>query len=309
MTSTELVSIVLPTYNRANILERCINSILSQTYSNWEFIISDDGSTDETEAVVKRFAKKDSRIRYHRNATQLGLPGNRNAAISIAKGNLILQLEDDIVAEPDCLEILVDTFNQLKDKGEKIGALAPSRPLEYEEDNPSASILDHAVRARNKKRSTPSLRGKFTGLIYSFHYPPDFGDMQEVPEVHPCSLYPRNIFEEAGYYNEKRYHGSYVYGDEDFNIRVKRRGYKFYFQPKAVLHHKMVTAGGCRTRPLNYAYYFVTNHAKFVIGNYRWRALYMIPCSLFFTAFIGLRAVVAYAVTSCFAGGRQQSNS
>ena len=59
----QLVSIILPTYNRSELIIRCVNSVLNQTYGNWELIISDDGSKDETSAVVRECAKLDSRIK------------------------------------------------------------------------------------------------------------------------------------------------------------------------------------------------------------------------------------------------------
>lgn len=59
----QLVSIILPTYNRSELITRCVNSVLNQTYGNWELIISDDGSKDETPAVVRECAKLDSRIK------------------------------------------------------------------------------------------------------------------------------------------------------------------------------------------------------------------------------------------------------
>jgi len=56
-------SIILPTYNRANLVGRAIESVLRQTYPNWELIIIDDGSTDNTKEVLKKFQKRDDRIK------------------------------------------------------------------------------------------------------------------------------------------------------------------------------------------------------------------------------------------------------
>ena len=59
----KLVSIVMPTYNRGNVIHKAINSVINQSYSNWELIIIDDGSTDNTKEVVRYYLEKDSRIK------------------------------------------------------------------------------------------------------------------------------------------------------------------------------------------------------------------------------------------------------
>jgi len=59
-----LVSVIIPTYNRANLLPRAIKSVLNQTFKDFELIIVDDGSTDNTEEVIKEFQRKDERIKY-----------------------------------------------------------------------------------------------------------------------------------------------------------------------------------------------------------------------------------------------------
>ncbi|HNW96935.1 MAG TPA: glycosyltransferase family 2 protein [Bacteroidales bacterium] len=96
-------SIILPTYNRSNFLGKAIESVLSQTFSNWELLIVDDGSTDNTKEVVDYF--KDSRIQYffQQNAERSAA---RNKGISNAKGNYISFLDSDDYMLPDFLEKL-----------------------------------------------------------------------------------------------------------------------------------------------------------------------------------------------------------
>lgn len=76
MKQTEPVSIILPTYNRANQIGKAIESVLAQTYEDFELIVVDDGSTDETEKVVTSY--KDCRIRYHRMPENGGQSRARN---------------------------------------------------------------------------------------------------------------------------------------------------------------------------------------------------------------------------------------
>lgn len=97
-------SVVLVTYNRARFLPRTLESVLSQTYRNFELIICDDCSTDETEQVCRNYATRDSRIRYYRNPTNLGMPGNLNSGIDRAQYELIANLHDGDIYAPRLLE-------------------------------------------------------------------------------------------------------------------------------------------------------------------------------------------------------------
>lgn len=87
-----LVSIILPTYNRAHLLERAINSVLKQEYENWELIIIDDGSTDNTKDVLLAF--KDARIKVF-GQRNMGISSSRNAGIDKATGDWFCFLSSD----------------------------------------------------------------------------------------------------------------------------------------------------------------------------------------------------------------------
>lgn len=104
-----LVSIVLPTYNRARLLSRAVKSILDQTYPNFELIVVDDCSTDNTEGVVKEF--QDDRIRYIRHEKNQGAPIARNTGIRAAKGKYIAFQDSDDVWCSTKLEKQVNAFN------------------------------------------------------------------------------------------------------------------------------------------------------------------------------------------------------
>lgn len=94
MGSTALVSIILPTYNRVEKLSRAIDSVLAQSYSNWELIIWDDGSTDGTQRLVNCYA--DDRIRYYYDLNH-GVSNARNQAIAVAHGMYLAFLDSDDV--------------------------------------------------------------------------------------------------------------------------------------------------------------------------------------------------------------------
>jgi glycosyltransferase involved in cell wall biosynthesis len=96
------VSICLLTYNRAAVLPRSIDSLLAQTYGDFELIINDDCSTDETERVARTFVEADHRVKYFRNSTNLRYAGNQNAAIERARGDLVAIVHDGDVYRSDC---------------------------------------------------------------------------------------------------------------------------------------------------------------------------------------------------------------
>ncbi len=92
-----LVSIVMPTYNRAGTLGMAIESVLKQSFQSWELIIVDNESTDNTEEVVKKYSEKDKRIKYCyvKKSSNKGISEYLNYGISIAEGRYIARLDDD----------------------------------------------------------------------------------------------------------------------------------------------------------------------------------------------------------------------
>lgn len=98
----DLVSIIMPSYNTATLIKDSINSILCQTYSNWELIIVDDCSTDNTDEVV--FQISDNRIKYLKNDKNCGAALSRNRALREAKGKWIAFLDSDDLWAPEKLE-------------------------------------------------------------------------------------------------------------------------------------------------------------------------------------------------------------
>ena len=104
MSASVPVSICLTTYNRAAVLRASIDSLLAQSYGEFELIISDDRSTDDTEAICREYEARDSRVRYFRNAENLKMPGNLNAAIGRASGTYVANLHDGDVFRRDLIE-------------------------------------------------------------------------------------------------------------------------------------------------------------------------------------------------------------
>ena len=96
-------SIIMSTYNHEKSLSQSINSILSQKYEDFEFLILNDNSTDETMAILDKFKKKDSRIKVFNNNKNLGLTKSLNILIKESKGSLIFRQDSDDISLPNRL--------------------------------------------------------------------------------------------------------------------------------------------------------------------------------------------------------------
>lgn len=104
-----VVSVIIPTFNRSKLLQKAIESVLQQTLKNFELIIVDDGSKDNTKELVLQYGKKDPRIRYfyHKNR---GLSASRNRGLKESKGKYIALLDDDDIWLKDKLKKQIEVF-------------------------------------------------------------------------------------------------------------------------------------------------------------------------------------------------------
>jgi len=95
MNKNPKVSVIIPTYNRAHLIGRAIQSVLNQTYQDFELIVVDDGSTDNTNEVIKEFSQKDKRILYIKHDKNKGGSAARNTGIKAARGEYIAFQDSD----------------------------------------------------------------------------------------------------------------------------------------------------------------------------------------------------------------------
>ncbi len=110
-----LVSVVMPNYNRAHFLPRVIDSILSQTMTDFEFIIVDDGSTDDSLKILEEYQKKDSRIKVIKHEKNQGVAGARETGNQAARGKYIAIMDTDDYAYPPFLQTAVDYLEKNQD--------------------------------------------------------------------------------------------------------------------------------------------------------------------------------------------------
>lgn len=111
---SDLVSIITPVFNREELISATINSVLRQSYENWELIILDDNSTDNTLSLIKGLQKRDSRINIYVKPQECkkGPASSRNIGVSLARGDYVIYLDSDDLLLPECLQNRINIFNQ-----------------------------------------------------------------------------------------------------------------------------------------------------------------------------------------------------
>jgi teichuronic acid biosynthesis glycosyltransferase TuaG len=110
-----LVSIIMPAFNSARYIKEAINSVSFQTYNNWELIVIDDGSRDDTVKIVEEISKKEPRIRFYKNENNQGVSATRNRGISLANGEWIAFLDSDDMWEKTKLQKQITIAKQQLD--------------------------------------------------------------------------------------------------------------------------------------------------------------------------------------------------
>lgn len=134
MNTQTLISIIMPMHNSAAFVGEAIESVLAQSYSEWELIIVDDESTDASVSIVEAYAQKDSRIRLFRNSKPIKMPSApRNMGLSMAKGRYIAFLDSDDMWLPEKLTqqiplmqnpqvaIVYSNYEKMTESGKKTG--------------------------------------------------------------------------------------------------------------------------------------------------------------------------------------------
>lgn len=168
----ELISIVLPVYNGEKYLKESIDSILAQTYKNWELLIVDDCSTDSSAEIAKEYAEGDERINYYRNENNLRLPRNLNKGFRLAKGDYLTWTSDDNRYKPTALEKM---YYALKKNQNAQFVFASCRVIDSEGTEVEYIMVDD-------KRKKEIIGHNIVGA---------------------CFMYTRKVYEEVGEYNSE----------------------------------------------------------------------------------------------------------
>lgn len=139
---TPLISVIIPTYNRAQIIVKSLDSLLAQTYNNWECLVIDDGSSDNTSDILQRYRDRDPRFKFYKRDRQpKGAPTCRNIGIDHTKGDYIIFLDSDDYLMPFCMENRILKVNQYPDHdflvfpmGEKQGSKIMKKEIVTDKD-------------------------------------------------------------------------------------------------------------------------------------------------------------------------------
>ena len=138
-----LVSIITPSYNSARFISLTIESVLAQTYENWEMIIVDDCSPDNSNEIIKKYCKKDNRIKLIKLEKNVGPAVARNIAIKEAKGKFISFLDADDLWLPEKLEVQIkfmkthdlvfmySAYKVIDEDGNDLGIFVPPEEVTY----------------------------------------------------------------------------------------------------------------------------------------------------------------------------------
>jgi glycosyltransferase involved in cell wall biosynthesis len=153
------VSIGLPVYNGEQFLVQAIESVLKQTYGDFELIISDNASTDGTQAICERYAAQDGRIKYHRHLENKGATWNFNHVFGLAKGKYFSWLAHDDVLGPDFLQTFVPVLDNDPDT-----VLCYSKVLIVDENNQLITEFDVEMRT-----GSPRASERFYDLLMVWH--------------------------------------------------------------------------------------------------------------------------------------------
>ena len=193
-----LVSVVIPAYNRAEKIEASIKSVQAQTYPNWEIIVSDDGSKDDTKDVVGRLMGSDQRIRLISREQNAGAQAARNTGIMAAKGEWIAFLDSDDQWLPDSLQRRLAI------------ALRDNVPVVH-----SNAYILHPGREKEMYR-VPTLSGMVHKKVLCGEGP-----------MFPCLLVKKSALEAIGYLDER----IRSYQEWDTAIRLAKL-FPFGFEPE-----------------------------------------------------------------------------
>lgn len=207
MKNEPLISVVMPAHNAQKYISSAIESILNQTFKEFELIIVNDLSTDKTLNKIKSFSKNDSRVKIMNNNTRLDIATSLNIGISLASSNIIVRMDADDISLPNRLELQYKVINSSKN----IAVVGANIIIMDIDENEIA------------KRNYPTSSKKLKDCLFKYS-----------PFAHPVVCFRKNLFEEVGGYNPKYSPTE----DLDLWFRLGRK-YEFRSIPKPLLKYRL----------------------------------------------------------------------
>ena len=206
MNSVSMVSVITPAYNAEKYIAESIESILNQTFGDFELIIIDDCSTDKTYDIISEYAKKDSRIIALKNEKNLGIAGNRNKGISLARGKYVVWQDADDISVPTRIE----------------------KQFDFMESHPEVGIVGGFLEFFEDKKGMTGIR----------KYSDDDKELRKnifrfSPVAQPSAMIRKNILDEVGEY-DLRYPPA---EDIDMSFRIGEKS-KFFNIQEVLLRYR-----------------------------------------------------------------------
>ena len=204
------VSVIMPVYNKGNHIEKAIESVLEQTFMNFELIIIDDGSTDRSPAICDRFARIDSRIRV-KHIPNGGVSHARNVGLDMAEGEYITFIDADDYVDQRFLELLVAAI----------------------QSSNADIVFSGFIKAYGKQSAATSFIPPYTGLLRFADVINDFAQLQLESTFYSfChgKLYKRSLLEERDIRFDEAIR---LAEDFDFNVHVYSEILTIFFLPEA----------------------------------------------------------------------------
>jgi len=196
MNAVPRLTVGLPVYNGENYLEKSIEALLSQSYSDFELVISDNASTDGTADICRRFEKEDSRIRYIRQPRNIGASPNHNFLIHEARGELFKAASHDDLYHPDLLKLCVAALDEDPD-----AVLAHSWSAVINSAGDIEEKVDYPV-----STFSPRAPERFRSMLFD-GWGDDDGGVTRLEVLRRTSL-----------------HGSYHFADRTFTVELALHG-------------------------------------------------------------------------------------
>ena len=201
--SSPSISVVMPVYNNEQYLQESIESVLRQTYDNYEFIIINDGSTDSSKKIIEKFQQDDDRI-ILLTQKNLGITKSLNRAIKYSNGDYIARMDADDICDPKRFEL----------------------QIQHMEKNPNIDIVGSMVSIISKKGEIIKFMNDLPIEDYQIKWQLIFG----TPLIHPALLIKKSTFTRYGYFDDRLD----VAQDIEFWRRISCR-VRFYNLPKILL--------------------------------------------------------------------------
>ena len=211
------VSIIMPVYNSEKYLEEAINSVLGQSYSNFELIIVDDGSIDNSLNIAREFAKKDNRVTVIALKENQGFAVARNEGLKRARGEFITGMDSDDIMLPNAIKARVEFLNSHPEVDLVFGKI---HKVIDREGNPIENAFFEEIQQFYRRKKDYNFYGKVKKL--------ELG----IPNADVTSILRRNLLFQTGYYEESLL----VDADKDFFFRAFRRSNPAYVPEPVILY-------------------------------------------------------------------------